>query len=159
MHAHVHIHNPFVWCLFPWTRREVDIDWPVSNITLSPEDEFNKVSNHTLSHTHPNTHTHTHSQCWLSVVQGNTPCSVDQAVKLAAIQYQVYIQHRTAMNSTVAFCKWVWPWSECTPVLPCHSSYVDTHSTHTHTYIPTLPPLHKTDHLTFSLLSTLVSAG
>ena len=139
MHAHVHIHYPFVWCLFPWTRREVDIDWPVSNITLSPEDEFNKVSNHTLSHTHPNTHTHTHthSQCWLSVVQGNTPCSVDQAVKLAAIQYQVYIQHRTAMNSTVAFCKWVWPWSECTAVLPCHSSYGDTHSTPTHTHTHT----------------------
>ena len=24
-------------------RREQDVDWPVSNIVLSPEDEFNKV--------------------------------------------------------------------------------------------------------------------
>ena len=60
-------------------------------------------------------------------------------MKLAAIQYQVYIQHRTAMNSTVAFCKWVWSWSEFTPVLPCHSSYGDTLHTHTHTH--THPPL------------------
>ncbi|KAL5516767.1 hypothetical protein EMCRGX_G002176 [Ephydatia muelleri] len=66
-------------------QREQDVDWPVSNIVLSPEDEFNK--------------------CWLSIVQGNTPCSMEQAVRLAAIQYQAYVQHRTAMNSTVAFCR------------------------------------------------------
>lgn len=64
---------------------EQDVECPVLNIVLSPEDEFNK--------------------CWLSIVQGNTPCSVEQAVKLAAIQYQAYVQHRTAMNSTVAFCR------------------------------------------------------
>ncbi|KAL5516764.1 hypothetical protein EMCRGX_G002172 [Ephydatia muelleri] len=61
-------------------QREQDVHWPVSNIVLSPEDEFNK--------------------CWLSIVQGNTPCSMEQAVRLAAIQYQAYVQHRTAMNST-----------------------------------------------------------
>ncbi len=43
---------------------------------------------------------------WLSVVQGNTPVSQDDAVKLAALQYQAYFLDRTAVHSTVGFCRY-----------------------------------------------------
>jgi hypothetical protein len=42
---------------------------------------------------------------WISIVQGNTPCTPEQAVKLAAIQYQAYFLDRTAVHSVVGFCR------------------------------------------------------
>ncbi len=42
---------------------------------------------------------------WLSIVQGNTPVNQDDAVKLAALQYQAYFLDRTAVHSTVGFCR------------------------------------------------------
>lgn len=43
---------------------------------------------------------------WLSIVQGITPVSQDNAVKLAALQYQAYFLDRTAVHSTVGFCRY-----------------------------------------------------
>jgi hypothetical protein len=42
---------------------------------------------------------------WISIVQGNIPCTTEQAVKLAAIQYQAYFLDRTAIHSVVGFCR------------------------------------------------------
>lgn len=44
-------------------------------------------------------------QDWVSVVQGNRPCSVEDAIKLAALQYQAYVFDRTALHSVVEFCR------------------------------------------------------
>ena len=46
------------------------------------------------------------SQHWISIVQGNIPCTPEQAVKLAAIQYQAYFLDRTAIHSVVGFCRY-----------------------------------------------------
>ncbi len=43
---------------------------------------------------------------WLSIVQGITPVNQDDAVKLAALQYQAYFLDRTAVHSTVGFCRY-----------------------------------------------------
>ena len=45
-------------------------------------------------------------QHWVSIVQGNIPCTPEQAVKLAAIQYQAYFIDRTAVHSVVGFCRY-----------------------------------------------------
>lgn len=42
---------------------------------------------------------------WLAVVQGNQPTTLDNAVKLAAMQYQAYFLERTAENSVIGFCR------------------------------------------------------
>ena len=42
---------------------------------------------------------------WMSVVHGSVPCTLDDAVKLAALQYQSYFLDRTAVHSVVGFCR------------------------------------------------------
>jgi hypothetical protein len=42
---------------------------------------------------------------WLGVLQGNQPCTLEAAVKLAAIQYQAYFLERTVENSVIGFCR------------------------------------------------------
>lgn len=42
---------------------------------------------------------------WISIVQGNQPVCQDDAVKLAALQYQAYFLDRTAVHSVVGFCR------------------------------------------------------
>lgn len=42
---------------------------------------------------------------WMSIVHGSVPCCLDDAVKLAALQYQSYFLDRTAVHSVVGFCR------------------------------------------------------
>lgn len=44
-------------------------------------------------------------KCWISVVQGIHPLTQENAVKLAALQYQAYFLDRTAVNSVVGFSR------------------------------------------------------
>ena len=42
---------------------------------------------------------------WMSIVHGSVPLPLDDAVKLAALQYQSYFLDRTAVHSVVGFCR------------------------------------------------------
>lgn len=74
-------------CCFFFRPREIEDELLVSYTSDPPyeEDEFHK--------------------CWISVVQGNLPCTQEQAVKLAALHYQAYFLDRTAVNSVVGFSR------------------------------------------------------
>ena len=71
-------------------RSHKETDIPLSSDAPVEEDEFHK--------------------CWISVVQGNHPCTQEDAVKLAAHQYQCYCLDRTAVNSVVGFSRWECKW-------------------------------------------------
>jgi hypothetical protein len=43
-------------------------------------------------------------QCWLSIVHGNQPCTLQDAITLAAILYQCYVLDRSEASSVISFC-------------------------------------------------------
>jgi hypothetical protein len=43
-------------------------------------------------------------QCWLSIAHGVQPCSQEDAIRLAALQYQTYFLDRSEHHSTTAHC-------------------------------------------------------